>query len=1537
MATTGSGRGPIKVGSGYIEVYPKIEQKKLREAKAEIEKQMGLTGKRAGKAFADGIAAQVATIPKKAKAASDKAQKEIQRGAQDSKKVLKRIEKEITTAYGAEAGKRFREAAELEKKKQKLLDNTSASTRRALQATVREEQQAARSTARSWEAAERERLKQIRDREKAAARAAREEVASHRRAQQQIREELRRTITEARQARLQDLRSQMDVQRDQAAALRNQLRDYRRQMDDHTRSVGRGLTTLQTGWRRQGDSIERLGTTVTETGRLVATNLLAPLGAVAGALTTIGVKSADMRILGQLGLTAAGVSKQTSANEMRKIQQYAIDTPFSIDVMHEYEMKLIRSIAGNDKTWYDPKTKTAAADRAARKTSDIIMAVGDTMARAGNLDSFQFQRAMYAVDRIMDMDKAPTRNINQLVQATGIPAGELAQMFGFENAGAFWKQVGTPVAKGGGIAGQDMINNLLRFWDPNYFLMGEDGKPKIDPKTGQPIVNAAAHSTAGGSKGYGESMTSATITGRIQQVKERAQFELGSLFARENPETGEYEYTGLGEAIMGKKTPVYKRDAQGELTDTGKVTYEGGLLQDIQALGADQKGNVITLLKTSFEALGSFVEQIQWMSDWLEAHPKVKEVFADLLKMAAVALPWVLAIGLMTKTVGKLTKILASALTPLTAAFKGIRGVTRFTRQTASAVRAGLNGDGDAGSIRDRMTSAYRDRRTQLRGGDIRGPIARTRDRITGRDSGLGNLRGQIRDTEDAIRATEERITGLHRQIREVNGVSIRQLVDAFAGSGGSSSLSSSASTATTEIRHTQTQVNNLNGEGLGDVRQEFTDFKQKVDDSLKAVRSTSEAVSTLDGKKLTSLKVTVDTAHGTVIDLKNKIDDTSSSVSRLDAKKLDTLRSEFSSTTTEAGKTHQKVKDIIGQVNNLNGKSLSTIRGAFHGSKTSLYNSVNDVYKLLGTSNSGVNGRVVDLNNRGLGSIILAVSTLKDGLDDAGQKAKTLNDHLTNISNHAPGGGGGNGKPKGGSGKTKKATGGVLPGYTPNRDVHTFVSPTAGTLELSGGESVMRPEFTRAVGPEVVNRLNQIARTQGVTGLRKSMKFAKGGILDKLGIQSLIDGSKNFNIWPDALAAFSTMTMDSSSRKLGGDTQKGVVGAGTDGSHFVGGDLSQKFKGIFDFMSKDTWKILRRIPIPNGFSQVIGALGGAIAPVAGEYAWNDVWKGQGNVLERGSRFIDHLISTETIKKAVSGFFGGAWDSVKSLFSSGKALLTDPASVISDSVTGIWEMAVGQYNSVIGMVKTLREIWTNPRDYASQVIGDIYSTAKENLPNLEGLFDFSGDGLTSSPPDVKGLINTQLSTPGPGGSVTRWTPQVQMVLRQLGLPLSDTDLVLHRIQVESGGNPKAINLWDSNAKAGHPSQGLMQTIPSTFNAYAGPYRSRGITDPLASIYAGLNYAVHRYGSGWRRALSGVQGYWTGTLSASPGLALVGERGPELIDFRGGERVYSNPDTTSLMTGGRPISVTVHEAKHETTPQAILRGFQWIDAMYGDRI
>lgn len=132
------------------------------------------------------------------------------------------------------------------------------------------------------------------------------------------------------------------------------------------------------------------------------------------------------------------------------------------------------------------------------------------------------------------------------------------------------------------------------------------------------------------------------------------------------------------------------------------------------------------------------------------------------------------------------------------------------------------------------------------------------------------------------------------------------------------------------------------------------------------------------------------------------------------------------------------------------------------------------------------------------------------------------------------------------------------------------------------------------------------------------------------------------------------------------------------------------------------------------------------------------------------------------------------------------------------------------------------------------------------------------------------------------GGVQQWAPLAARVLAMTGQSLSWLPTLLHRMQVESGGNPNAINLWDVNAKNGDPSRGLMQTIMSTFNAYAGPFRSRGIYDPLANIYAAVRYALARYGV---PAVGGSQGYSAGGqvaalagggITTGPILSLIGD-------------------------------------------------------------
>ncbi len=51
----------------------------------------------------------------------------------------------------------------------------------------------------------------------------------------------------------------------------------------------------------------------------------------------------------------------------------------------------------------------------------------------------------------------------------------------------------------------------------------------------------------------------------------------------------------------------------------------------------------------------------------------------------------------------------------------------------------------------------------------------------------------------------------------------------------------------------------------------------------------------------------------------------------------------------------------------------------------------------------------------------------------------------------------------------------------------------------------------------------------------------------------------------------------------------------------------------------------------------------------------------------------------------------------------------------------------------------------------------------------------------------------------------------------------------------------------------------------------------------------------------------------GTLSAPAGLAIVGEKGPELVNLRGGERIYTAGQTQQMLGGATTINVNVSGA------------------------
>ncbi len=124
---------------------------------------------------------------------------------------------------------------------------------------------------------------------------------------------------------------------------------------------------------------------------------------------------------------------------------------------------------------------------------------------------------------------------------------------------------------------------------------------------------------------------------------------------------------------------------------------------------------------------------------------------------------------------------------------------------------------------------------------------------------------------------------------------------------------------------------------------------------------------------------------------------------------------------------------------------------------------------------------------------------------------------------------------------------------------------------------------------------------------------------------------------------------------------------------------------------------------------------------------------------------------------------------------------------------------------------------------------------------------------------VKSLMNFFTGGSGGSGSVGGSIPSGQHLavideaLAAAGVPPPGTKQQWEAglntlITRESGWNPRAINLTDSNAAAGDPSRGLAQTIMSTFLGYHVQGTSTDIYDPVANIASAVRYIVATYGN-----------------------------------------------------------------------------------------
>lgn len=177
------------------------------------------------------------------------------------------------------------------------------------------------------------------------------------------------------------------------------------------------------------------------------------------------------------------------------------------------------------------------------------------------------------------------------------------------------------------------------------------------------------------------------------------------------------------------------------------------------------------------------------------------------------------------------------------------------------------------------------------------------------------------------------------------------------------------------------------------------------------------------------------------------------------------------------------------------------------------------------------------------------------------------------------------------------------------------------------------------------------------------------------------------------------------------------------------------------------------------------------------------------------------------------------------------------------------------FDNAKGLVGKLTENigYSGMSDFSASLGRGMVSTFANEMPNwVNKLFE-----------ECVQKVSSYVASKG----VTQWLPTVVRALKMEGqYSAANVARTLFQMKTESGGNPKAINLWDSNAKKGIPSKGLMQVIDPTFKAYARSGFDKDIYDPLSNILASVRYATSRYGS-LSKAYRGV-GYSNGVGKVS---------------------------------------------------------------------
>lgn len=269
---------------------------------------------------------------------------------------------------------------------------------------------------------------------------------------------------------------------------------------------------------------------------------------------------------------------------------------------------------------------------------------------------------------------------------------------------------------------------------------------------------------------------------------------------------------------------------------------------------------------------------------------------------------------------------------------------------------------------------------------------------------------------------------------------------------------------------------------------------------------------------------------------------------------------------------------------------------------------------------------------------------------------------------------------------------------------------------------------------------------------------------------------------------------------------------------------------------------------IGSFFSGIGGAISGVVSKVSKTASWLK------KLFNSATKIIAHPI------KSVESLFKYSKNGTKGIFTSiGKGAFDKTAKNVKNWWGDLWSM-VNLNGGSDGSSKSKKSSSALEKLVKSEVGSGFFKLIKK----IANKFGDAAGGSMGNPS---------------GSSVTRWKPYVIKALKANGFKATASQVAawMRVISRESGGNPKAINNWDSNARAGHPSKGLVQTIEQTFNAYKFKGHDQ-IYNGFDDLLAGIRYMKRVYGSGASAfaRVSGSKGYANGGFSSTAKLANISE-------------------------------------------------------------